>query len=543
MSDIEKKANEEKPGGAGGKKVPPQGAGSFETKELSTEEIAKMMELEKKRKIKADLPQADTTQPMTSVKIPEPEKKEEEKPVEKMPGPADVDLRTQRLPDELPVKKEDMEIEQEIKEIKQEPVKEMKESGPMPIDTLPELEDEISVPEPVRAPTSSLTQVLLVVVAVLLIILFYFMFRPGETPPVIVQSDETGTTEVTEKLETLTEEIQPTETDTDTDTDMDITLVRPAEKKKEPILYKLSHELFQGTAPLKVKEKGPVISEENDPEIAAIGDALRIRVESILGSKTRTRRGIETKTTSGKFHGFKVTNTFQRKDDQVIRNETSIVTPSRGWVLIKGNILEAIRKIDYEKFHRELEAAGIEVVKTPLTDEGIITVQLRVTKLYGRPVKPEFLIGSSSVGGVKLGMPIKMLGSVLPPNKYIVIEKEILHEDKFYDTYKVCDLRTEPLFFVNAKDNNVWGIQVVSDRFKTARGLGIGNTLAEFRINYLENTDIKIGATPGGVPFVSINEVKGMFLLQEKGINFVTQVFPNNAKITYVLLGNSPFIR
>ena len=126
------------------------------------------------------------------------------------------------------------------------------------------------------------------------------------------------------------------------DTGMDITVIRPAEKKKEPTLYKLSNELFQGAAPLKVKEKGPVISEENDPEIAAIGDALRIRVETILGSKTRTRRGIETKTTSGKFHGFKVTNTFQRKGDQVIRNETSIVTPARGWVMIKGNILDAI---------------------------------------------------------------------------------------------------------------------------------------------------------------------------------------------------------
>ena len=84
---------------------------------------------------------------------------------------------------------------------------------------------------------------------------------------------------------------------------------------------------------------------------------------------------------------------------------------------------------------------------------------------------------------------------------------------------------------------------MVSDRFKTAKGLGIGNTLAEFRINYLEGTDIKIGATPGGVPFVSVNEVKGMFLLQEKGINFITQEFPNDAKITYVLLGNSPFIK
>ena len=88
-----------------------------------------------------------------------------------------------------------------------------------------------------------------------------------------------------------------------------------------------------------------------------------------------------------------------------------------------------------------------------------------------------------------------MLESVLPHNKYIVIEKEILHEDKFYDTYKVCDLQIKPLFFINAKENKVWGIQVVSDRFKTARGLGIGDTLAEFRINYLKNTDIKIGAT------------------------------------------------
>ncbi len=530
MSDLKDKTNEKetKHRGTGGKKVPPHtphSDNSLETKELSKEDITKLMEQEKKKKMKVDLPQADATQPMTAVKMPEPKKEVEEKPVKKSPEPetVDLDLNLQPPSGEPLLKKEEKPI-------------------PMPPDRLPEMEEEIPlhIPEPARAPISSLTRMLLVVVAVLLIILFYFMFKPRETP--LISGKPAGEKEekvtAAQEPDKVTEAIKPTYKDTD----VDKTRVKPAEKEKEITLYELSDEAFQGTAPLKVKEKGPIISEESDPEIAAIGDALRHRVEILHGSKTSTRGGIETKITSGKFHGFMITNTFQQKDDQIISNETVIVTPLRGRVLIKGNILDSIIKTDYEKLHRELETAGIEVIKTPLTEEGIINVQLLVTKLYGIPVKPEFLIGSESVGSVELGMPIERIYSVLPPSKYIIIEKEILLEDKFYNTYKVCDLQTEPLFFINGKDNKVWGIQVVSKKYKTAKGLGIGNTLGEFRINYVGSTDIKIGATSGRVPFVSINEVNGMFLLQEEGINFVTQVFPNDTKITYILVGSSPFI-
>jgi hypothetical protein len=530
MSDLKDKTNEKetKHRGTGGKKVPPQPPYSddnLETKELSKEDIAKLMEQERKKKMKVELPQADATQPLTAVKMPEPKKEVEEKPIKKLPEPenVDLDLKLQPPPGEPILKKEEKPI-------------------PMPPDRLPEMEEEISlhIPEPARAPFSSLTRMLLVVVAVLLIILFYFMFKPREAPQISGKpaGEKEGKVTAAQEPERVTEEIQPAYKDTD----VDKTRIKPDEKGKEITLYKLSDEVFQGTAPLKVKEKGPIISEESDPEIAAIGDALRHRVEILHGSKTSTRGGIETKITSGKFHGFMITNTFQQKDDQIISNVTVIVTPLRGRVLIKGNILDSIIRTDYEKLHRELETAGIEVIKTPLIGEGIVNVQLRVTKLYGIPVKPEFLIGSESVGSVELGMPIERIHTVLPPSKYITIEKEILHEDKFYNTYKVCDLQTEPLFFVNAKDNKVWGIQVVSKKYRTAKGIGIGNTLGELRINYLGNTDIKIGETSGKVPFVSIDEVKGIFLLQGEGIDFEMQVFPNDARITYIMIGGSPFI-
>ena len=538
MSDLKDKVNEtgKKFRGTGDKKVPPHSDDSFETKELSKEDIAKLMEQEKKKKMKADLPQADATQPMTAVKTPEPGKEAEEKPVKKSPERenVDLDLKMQPPPGEPSLKEEKKESDAEA-------AKEVEKPIPKPPDRLPEMEEEIPIrfPEPSRAPISSLTRMLLAVVAVLLIILFYFMFKPRETPLISGKpaGEEVKVTE-TQKSERVTGETQSTIKETVTDK----SAVKPDEKGKEITLYELSDEMFQGTAPLKVKEKGPIISEESDPEIAAVGDALKHRVEILHGTKTRTRRGIKTKITSGKFHGFRIINTFQQKDDQIIRNETVIVTPLRGRLLIKGNILDSIIRTNYEKFHRELDVAGIEVIKTPLTEEGIINVQLRVTKLYGRPVKPEFLIGSESVGPVTLGMPIERIHSVLPPGKYIVIEKEILHEDKFYDTYKVCDLQTEPLFFVNAKDNKVWGIQVVSRKYKTANGLGIGNTLGELRINYLGNTNIKIGATSSGVPFASINEMSGMFLLQGEGFNFLTQVFPNDARVSYILIGGSPFI-
>lgn len=508
LNDLEKKVRKKTPGK---KKASPPDVNKYETQELMPEEIAEVIKLEKEKR--------DNEVKKTSSL-----NNEEEKPAEKIQEGNGEDLKTLEQAGEL--LEEDTSIEQttDIDENAQ------KEEGGT--DQIPGPEFEI--PKIVRPPSITLTQKLMIVVVILLIIMFYFMLKPRPEPTASKESAEKKgeIAAITKKSDIVTEEIQRPDT----------SLIKTVKKEKKNPVYELSDDMFRGTAPLNVSEKGPVLSEENDPEIAAIGDALKIRVGIIHGSKTITRRGIETKITSGTFQGFRITHTLQRKDGQMIKNDIAIVTPLRGRVLINGGILDSVRNTNYEKFHRELEASSLEVIKDTLQEEGIIVVQLRVTELKGRPVKPEFFIGNSNVGKVKLGMPIEMMKSVLPSSKYMFVERKILHDDDYYDTYKVYDHQRKSLFFVNEKDEKVWGIQIVSERFKTDKKLGIGNKLIEFRIHYCKIKKIEISSTAEGMPFVSIEGVNGKFFLEGKGIDFKNKVFPDNTKIGYILIGNSPFI-
>ncbi len=409
------------------------------------------------------------------------------------------------------------------------PIKLTEEDAPPPV-----MEGEYQFRTPARPGTSSTTRTLLLVVLLLLLILFYFMFfKERAAPPAPVTTTTQETTAAAGEPETVTE--QPPASIIDT------TPAKPADKEELPPVYELSDDEFQGAAPLTVKPSGPVISEEVDPEIAAVTDALKVRVAAINGSKTRTGRGIKTTISSGMFQGFKVTHTLQEKADEVIRDEIAVVTPSRGILAVKGNILDSIRRTDYEKFQRDLEASGIEVIKSLEEEEGVVNAQLRITKFRGKPIQPAFLIGPDNLGPVKLGMPIENMKEAL--KGYVVVPKRILHEDTYYDTYKVLDRRNRSLFFINEKDRKVWGIQVVSDKFKTDGGLGIGNTLAQFRIYYLKNAKLSISATPAGAPFVSVQGMSIRFFLQGKGMDFNNQVFPNDLKISNILLGGSPFIK
>jgi hypothetical protein len=396
------------------------------------------------------------------------------------------------------------------------------------------MEGEFQFRTPAPPATSSTTRTLLLVVLLLLLILFYLMFfKEHQAPPGPVTPTTTEeTAAVTGEPETVTE--QPPASIIDT------APAKPADKEEPPPVYELSDDAFQGAAPLTVKPSGPVISEEVDPEIAAVADALKVRVAIINGSKTRTRRDIKTTISSGMFQGFKVTHTLQEKADEVIRDDIAVVTPSRGILAVKGNILDSIKRTNYEKFQQDLETSGLEVTKSLEEEEGVVNAQLRVTKFRGKPIQPAFLVGPDNLGPVKLGMPIEDMEVAL--KGYVVVPKRILHGDTYYDTYKVLDRRNRSLFFINEKDGKVWGIQVVSNKFKTDGGLGIGNTLAQFRIYYLKNAKLSISATPAGAPFVSVQGMSVRFFLQGKGMDFNNQVFPDDLKISNILLGGSPFM-
>ncbi|MCX6579381.1 MAG: hypothetical protein NT166_04295 [Candidatus Aminicenantes bacterium] len=463
------------------------------------------------------------------------EKKNSDSGPLKSPEPGNDESKTRELPldkmNEMEEHPKPQEMPLEKSEKVYEPVKSPAKPTPTPPGLAPEREEGMRMPSPMRASTDSPNRTILYIALFLVVLLFFFMLRrcTSSPAPVTVTPDE-ETTSLTQKSGTYADDTQTPGQDQDT-----------AKEKTQPV-YDLPEEKLQGAAPLTVKPNGPVVSGTIDPEIAAVADALKIRVGIIEGSSTKTREGIATTISSGTFLGFRVAHTLQQRGGEVLRDEIAVTTPSRGQVTVKGNILDSMNKINYQTFLNDLKNAGLELIKNPLPDEGIINVQLRVTGSFGPAVNQDFLIGPSSVGPVELQMSIKKMESVLS-KKYEVVSKRMVDEDKYYDTYKVLDLRGQPLFFVIGKNGKVSGIQLFSERFKTSRGLGIGNILGEFRVCYLKNGKMTISSTLAGIPFASTVGINARFFLQGRGLNFASQVFPDDLKISDILVGSSPFVK
>ena len=110
---------------------------------------------------------------------------------------------------------------------------------------------------------------------------------------------------------------------------------------------------------------------------------------------------------------------------------------------------------------------------------------------------------------------------------YIVLKRKVLVNDLYYDVYKVLDRGNEPLFYVYEKGGKVWGISIISDQFKTEKGMGIGNTLDQMRINY---PIVKLASTEKKTPFIQVEDVAGIFILQGEG----------EKSILSILVGDSP---
>lgn len=439
------------------------------------------------------------------------------------PGPPKT---TAPVPDESKTRELPLD---KINEIEEHP-KPQEPPAPRPPGPIPRREPEMRMPSPMRAPTASPNRTILYIIALFVVVLvFFFMLRQCNSTPKPVTSPPGGET-TSAAREPGTDNIQDPGQDQDT-----------AAEKTQPV-YDLPEDKLQGAAPLTVKPNGPAVSETVDPEIAAAADALKIRVGIIEGSSTKIKEGIATTISSGIFLGFKVTHTLQQRGGEVLRDEIAVTTPSRGQVTVKGKILDSINKINYQTFLNDLKNAGLEMIKNPLPDEGIINVQLRVTGSLGPAANPDFLIGPGSVGQVDLGMPIKKMESLLS-KKYEVVSKRMADEDKYYDTYKVLGPGGQPLFFVIGKNGKVAGIQVFSQRFKTTRGLGIGNKLGEFRVCYLKNGKMTISSTLAGIPFATVGGMDARFFLQGQGLNFAGQVFPDDLKISDILVGSSPFVK
>ncbi len=289
----------------------------------------------------------------------------------------------------------------------------------------------------------------------------------------------------------------------------------------------LSDEPFAGNVPLACRAGGPVISSEIDPQMAALADALRIRVQVTQGSQSLARGNTVTRATRGEFRGFKVQAVEKFENGKVISEETIVTTPRNGIVKTVGRVLASLQKTDQAGLLAEVSAAGMEYSPLPAhAGEKNFRGQLRLLNYWGRPIPDDRLISGEGVGRVFLRMPLALLKSRLAATDS-VLKRKVLINDVYHDVYKVMDQRNNPLFFVYEKEGKVQGIRVVSEDFRTGRGIGISNSLDQIRIHYPIITQLR---SEKKLPFVKVEGVAGILILEDEG----------DKKVVAILIGDSP---
>jgi hypothetical protein len=299
----------------------------------------------------------------------------------------------------------------------------------------------------------------------------------------------------------------------------------------------LTDDEFIGQAPMVVKTSSPVISAEMDPELAAMVDALKKRLQIFADSKSTSRGNIVTKVTKGDFRGFKINLEERIENKNTVSEEVTVTLPKKGYIKTVNRVLDSIRESDLERFSVELQNAGLEIIKFPLQPgNNVFQVQFKTISIFGKPIAHDFLISGKNVGKISLGMPAIQMETMLL-SSYIVLKRKMLFNDIYYDVYKVLDQSNEPLFFVYESKGRVWGISIISDIFKTEKGIGIGSSLGDMRINYPR---INAGISEKRTPFVKIDGIEGLFIIQSEGVNVLRRIFPSNTKIFSILIGNSP---
>jgi hypothetical protein len=299
----------------------------------------------------------------------------------------------------------------------------------------------------------------------------------------------------------------------------------------------LTDDEFIGQAPMVVKSNGPVISAAIDPELAAMVDALKKRLQIVADTKSTSRGNIVTKVTKGDFRGFKINLEERIENQNTISEEVTVTLPKKGFIKTVNRVLDSIRESDLDRFSVELQKAGLEIINLPLQPgNNVFQVQFKTVSIFGKPIAHDFLISGKNVGKISLGMPAIQMETLLLPS-YIVLKRKMLFNDIYYDVYKIIDQSNEPLFFVYESKGRVWGISIISDVFKTEKGIGIGSSLGDMRINY---PLINAGISEKRTPFVKIDGMEGLFIIRSEGVNVSKRIFPGKTKIISILIGNSP---
>lgn len=298
----------------------------------------------------------------------------------------------------------------------------------------------------------------------------------------------------------------------------------------------LTDDEFAGQAPMAVKASGPVVSAAIDPELAAMVDALKKRLLVSVDSKSASSGNIVTKASKGEIRGFKIAVEEKLQNQVRISEEVTVTFPKKGFIKTVNRVLDSLRDSDREQFVSELRNAGLETVKLAAQPANeVCQVKLQSIGFFGKPLTADMLISGKSVGRLTLGMSTARLESILLTS-YVVLKRKVLVNDAYRDVYKVLDQSNEPLFFVYENNGLVWGISIISDIYKTEKGIGIGSSLGDIRINYPK---VNVGISEKRTPFVKIDNIDGLFVIENDKIDVVKQVFPNKTKIISILIGKS----
>ena len=297
--------------------------------------------------------------------------------------------------------------------------------------------------------------------------------------------------------------------------------------ERESSEISLSDEEFAGQAPLATRANGPLVSREIDPQLAALVDAFRVRVQVMQGSYSLARNQAPNRVTKGEIRGFKVLALEKIENGRIVFEEAQITTPRNGLIKTSGRVLQVLQKTDLPGVMAEIKAAGMEFSPLLPPAGGMqIRGQLRISGPWGKALPREQLISGNGVGGLTLGVPVAQIKKSLPAT-YSVLKRKVPVKDSFYDVVKIMDQVGEPLFYVYERDGRVWGISIIGESFKTRQGIGINNTLDQIRLHY---PLVKLAYSEKKTPFVRVDGVDGIFIIQGAG----------DKKVISILIGESP---
>jgi hypothetical protein len=300
--------------------------------------------------------------------------------------------------------------------------------------------------------------------------------------------------------------------------------------------------IFQGEAFVQDDDRVFHFSPQKDAEMASLADAMNIRARILFGIKTSSRGESITESCSGTFNGFRISSLLVRQAGQIIRDEISVLTPSRGGFKVVGKSLESVSRTDPDLLVKDLEKSAITTTVSVSPEDHKLQLQLRIAGSPAGRVPDAHLIAGNAVGDIVLDSGISGLKSRLTPG-CAIIKRKIMVENEFEFIYKIEDQRRTPLFYIYERNSRIWGIQIVDERFKTDRGLGIGSSLGAMRIYY---TRVNIVSVPGKLNYLWIDQENlkqlKFILSDDRRIDFDSQNFPFDIKINSILIGKSPVL-